>query len=712
MNRTARSHIPSLATRASAVTLVVAGMLAGCSADLGGAQPSTATSPGGGPGVPTTLVTARTTPSTDPGPTNPQPPNTSDGTGPRIGGFGSARLAFFGDCPELLGYLQAAALERVTAWGLGGGGMYDARAGDDVMESAAEATMAPAAMDDSSAPVAGAVPDAGGGPTYSGTNTQEVGVDEGDMVETNGTHVFVAGQDGVRIVDVASAQVVERVDVPEGSHQLLLDGTRLLVVTQPYTGVEDTITSLFDVTDPDRPELLRRSHLEGRLIASRSIDGQARLVLTSALANRLPFVFPTEFGLDEQRSLEANQAVIRESTIDDWLPRYFDEAGDGTFGAIDTSLDCATVAAPRDFAGLGISWIASLDLRAGTSPVGAAGVVSNGETVYASATSIYLATVPWEWNVDGSQNTQPPTLIHRFDLGDGGAAAYVASGEIEGRLLNQFAMSELNGDLRVASTRDDWSGAGQSESFVHVLRAEGDELVVVGKVGGLGLTEQIYAVRFLGSTAYVVTFRQTDPLYVVDLSDPTNPVVAGELKIPGYSAYLHPVGDGLLLGVGQNADLDGRTSGTQMSLFDVSDPANPRQISTLPIGGYSEAEWDHKAFLYWAADGTIVIPVSPMWDGCGPAVDCLAADVTSQAGGVIVAQLQGRELVGRGVIQHESTSNNGCWNPLQRSMVIDSELVTIGLDQIQFTDRATLTPRDGVSWGNADQYGCAYYMEG
>lgn len=475
MNRTARSHIPSLATRASAVTLVVAGMLAGCSADLGGAQPSTATSPGGGPGVPTTLVTARTTPSTDPGPTNPQPPNTSDGTGPRIGGFGSARLAFFGDCPELLGYLQAAALERVTAWGLGGGGMYDARAGDDVMESAAEATMAPAAMDDSSAPVAGAVPDAGGGPTYSGTNTQEVGVDEGDMVETNGTHVFVAGQDGVRIVDVASAQVVERVDVPEGSHQLLLDGTRLLVVTQPYTGVEDTITSLFDVTDPDRPELLRRSHLEGRLIASRSIDGQARLVLTSALANRLPFVFPTEFGLDEQRSLEANQAVIRESTIDDWLPRYFDEAGDGTFGAIDTSLDCATVAAPRDFAGLGISWIASLDLRAGTSPVGAAGVVSNGETVYASATSIYLATVPWEWNVDGSQNTQPPTLIHRFDLGDGGAAAYVASGEIEGRLLNQFAMSELNGDLRVASTRDDWSGAGQSESFVHVLRAEGDE---------------------------------------------------------------------------------------------------------------------------------------------------------------------------------------------------------------------------------------------
>ena len=139
---------------------------------------------------------------------------------------------------------------------------------------------------------------------------------------------------------------------------------------------------------------------------------------------------------------------------------------------------------------------------------------------------------------------------------------------------------------------------------------------MIGSVGGLGKTEQIRAVRFLGDTGYVVTFRQTDPLYVIDLTDPANPVLDGELKIPGYSAYLHPVGDGLLLGVGQDATDSGQTLGTQLSLFDVSDPTNPQQIDTLAIGGSSEVEWDHKAFLYWPEDGTIVLPVSPGWNNC------------------------------------------------------------------------------------------------
>ena len=206
-----------------------------------------------------------------------------------------------------------------------------------------------------------------------------------------------------------------------------------------------------------------------------------------------------------------------------------------------------------------------------------------------------------------------------------------------------------------------------------------------------------------------MTFRQTDPLYVLDLSDPANPVLDGELKIPGYSAYLHPVGDGLLLGVGQDATDEGRTLGTQLSLFDVSDPTNPQLIDSLPIGGSSEVEWDHKAFLYWPEDGTIVLPVSPGWNSCQPNQLCLADTITGSAGGVIVAQLDGRELSTRGVITHESSDNSGCWNPLQRSMVIGSELVTIGLDQMKFSDRATLEPRDSVSWGDPQDYGCYWY---
>ena len=149
--------------------------------------------------------------------------------------------------------------------------------------------------------------------------------------------------------------------------------------------------------------------------------------------------------------------------------------------------------------------------------------------------------------------------------------------------------------------------------------------------------------------------------------------------------------------------------GTQLSLFDVHDPANPVRLSTLPIGGSSDAEWDHHAFLYWPEDGTIVLPVSPGWNNCGP-IDCLAGSLTNQVGGVVVAQLQGSTLIGRGVISHQTDNNNGCWNPLQRSLAIGSELVTIGSDEMQFTDRATLVARDSVQWGNPEQYGCYMYV--
>lgn len=688
-----------------ALAAVSAVGVAACSTDLPGAAPTTtrATSSTSAAGVPSTAPTGTTEPAGDP---------TVRPT------FGRARLTFFDDCPALLSYLRDESSARVSAWGLGG--MPYWRGGPmPIMEESA-ADMDTAGGDDgASAPTAApAAPDATVAGGYSTTNTQEVGVDEGDVVETNGSQVFVASTDGVRIVDVAETRVIDTLDLPEGTHQLLLDGTRLLVTTTTWSGVEDTVVSLYDVANPSDAVLLRRSHLEGYVVATRSIDGVARLVLTSTIANRLPFVTPDQFGQDEETALAENRRIIAESSIEQWMPRWFDENGDGSFGPMTASLDCSSVSAPQTFAGLGISWIATIDLQAGTAPAGAAGVVSTSDLVYASPQNIYLATQPWDWfngaGVDDAlpSDEQPPTLIHQFALGADGSASWVASGEVPGRLLNQFSMGEYEGDLRVASTIDDWTGTTPSESVVSVLRPANGELQTIGQVRGLGLTEQIYAVRFMGTQAYVVTFRQTDPLYVVDLSDPTAPRVTGELKIPGYSAYLHPVGDGLLLGVGQNADLSGRTQGTQLSLFDVSDPANPQQLSTLMIGGSSEAEWDHKAFLYWPEDGTIAIPTSPWWGACAPDMACLADQLPSDSGGgVVVAQLQGTELVGRGVITHEREGSSGCWNPLQRSMIIGSEIATVGYDQVQFTDRASLTPRDAVRWGDADMYGCQYWID-
>ena len=145
---------------------------------------------------------------------------------------------------------------------------------------------------------------------------------------------------------------------------------------------------------------------------------------------------------------------------------------------------------------------------------------------------------------------------------------------------------------------------GTSESTVYVLRQDGRSLDVVGKVGGLGKGERIYSVRFVGATGYVVTFRQTDPLYTVDLRDPAKPTVTGELKITGYSAYLHPAGDGRLLGIGQEATEQGRIQGTQISLFDVRDPAKPNRLAQYHVqGAHSEAEFDPHAFLYWPQTG-------------------------------------------------------------------------------------------------------------
>ena len=665
--------------------------------------------------------------------TTPAGPTTS-APAARPQGF-SSRLEFFGDCPALLDYMQTEASARVTPWGLGGYGF--AAGGDVALAETDDAT------DRADAPAATAPASPTVGVDYSGTNTQEVGVDEGDIVETDGEYVYVANTDGLRIVSVADAEVVAQPGLPQGSHQLLLDGSRLVVVTSSWTGSPDTVVSLYDVSDPTNPSLLRRTHLEGNVVATRAVDGVARLVISTTFDQRLPFVQPNQFGLDEESALERNKQIITDSSVDDWLPREFDEAGDGSFGPMSTVLACENVAAPGEFAGLGLTWIASIDVQGDATPVGSAGIVSTGDTVYASTDNLYFATQNWDWQwggpvpmpleedaatIEPPETTEvapsttepddlqgpPPTLIHQFRLDAGTGATYIASGEVEGRLLNQFAMSEYNGDLRVATTTDNWGNFGdQSESTVFVLRPNGTDLEEISSISGLGKGEQIQAVRFIDDVGYVVTFRQVDPLYVIDLSDPANPVLDGELKIPGYSAYLHPVGDGLLLGVGQDATDEGRTTGTQLSLFDVSDPSNPQRVSTLPIGGQSEVEWDHKAFLYWQPDGTIVLPVSPGWQSCAPGVECLADGIKGPGAGAVVAELNGRELAARGVITHDTANDRGgCWNPLQRSIVIGDELVTVGLDQMKFSDRQTLEPRDSVSWGDPEQYGCYWYWEG
>jgi hypothetical protein len=202
------------------------------------------------------------------------------------------------------------------------------------------------------------------------------------------------------------------------------------------------------------------------------------------------------------------------------------------------------------------------------------------------------------------------TNLHAFD-NTGEEAEYLASGEVKGSLLNQFSLDENDGYLRVVTTAGSpWNQENLSETYLTVFEENGDRLDQVGQVGGLGRGESLYAARLLDDVAFAVTFRQIDPLYVIDLSDPTNPTVSGELKIPGVSTYLHPIGDDRLLGVGRDATEDGQVTGLKVSLFSVADPANPVELANWTVdNGESVAEYDHRAFQYLPDQGIAVLPL-------------------------------------------------------------------------------------------------------
>jgi uncharacterized secreted protein with C-terminal beta-propeller domain len=264
------------------------------------------------------------------------------------------------------------------------------------------------------------------------------------------------------------------------------------------------------------------------------------------------------------------------------------------------------------------------------------------------------------------------TAIHKWDISDSQNTVYKGSGAVPGFLLSQWALSERGGVLRVASTSTPvWLGETSvpSQSFVTTLEERSGVLAQLGQVAGLGKGERIYAVRFIDDVGYVVTFRQVDPLYTVDVSDPARPRVAGELKILGYSAYLHPVDKGLLLGVGQDATEEGRRRGAQLSLFDVSDARNPVRLHQRAIGpdSSSEAEYDHHAFLYWPATKLAVLPVQIYEfkpDGTGSGfVGAIGFGIDKAAG-----------ITETGRIQHASDPGG---NAIRRSVVVGDRLFTV-----------------------------------
>jgi hypothetical protein len=604
------------------------------------------------------------------------------GVGASVGGL----YAAFEDCDALLSWTKDRLLERVTPYGLGGGGW-------PVMEGDLEAPgTAPAGLDGraQAAPTTTAASAAPAAGETSATNTQEAGVDEGDIAETDGRFVYSIIDNHLRSVDLAGSRLVSDQELPPGEYQMVLAGDSLLVVAQEWSSPSgEAVVSRYRVA-AGLPDLVGRTHLEGTALAVRSIDRTARLVLSQSIVHRIPFVRPrTDSEEDERVALAANKRVIADLTVDDLLPRAYDVDASGASGALRPALDCADIGHPTDFSGFGIVWVAATDLSAPERPpVGVAGVVADGQTVYASADTLYVGTQQLPDVTGDTVPVQPPptkTAIHAFALDDPAGARYLASGEVDGIVLNQYSMSENAGYLRIATTTDVGGFGASRESGVHILQRRDDLLTEVGSIGGLGAGEQIQAVRFLGDRAYVVTFRQVDPLYVLDLSQPTAPRLVGQLKIPGYSTYLHPVGDGLLLGVGFAGDEAGVVGGSQIGLFDVRDPAAPRQLVSLPIGQSSEATFDPHAFLWWPATGQVVVPKELV---CTRQADCTSA---------VVFKLEGETLSEQGRIFH--------WYPIRRSMIADGRLVTVSAGGVRVNDLATLSEQERVDFGLPDGSG-------
>ena len=553
----------------------------------------------------------------------------------------TAGLVRFDDCETLLDYLHEEYSARVGPWGFDRGGWYGPM---PIME---DAIVAEAADDGAAAVEAMPAAAPAEGVDFSGTNVQEAGVDEADIVKTDGRRIFTLSSGHLVVVDAASRTRTGAVAVAEGwRRELFIDGDSLLLITQSTSDApegSETVLQRIDVSG-DSPELVETLNVQGNYISARSTGGVARVILRYDPQWNFPFVFPQNDSA-ENVAEAANRAAVLGSTLDDWLPHYTTGSADSSTGSL--MVPCGDVHAPSVFSGFGVTTVISVPISGGFDPSASTAVMAPGDTVYASTGSLYVATTRWiesdTFDDDGWEDAwrQRRTSIHRFDI-SGARAAYEASGEVLGVIHNQFSLSEHAGHLRVVTTvGGPWGD--ESDSQVRVLSTDGDVLVEVGSVGDIGRGEQVQSVRFVGDVGYVVTFRQIDPFYTIDLSDPANPRILGELKIPGFSSYLHPISDTLVLGVGSDADPDGRVTGAKVSLFDVSDLAAPREVAvwTAP-DGWNDIGWDHRAFLWWAPESLAVIPVT-VWNDWSGAVVLRVTDGTITEVGRVDHVLEGEE---------------------------------------------------------------------
>jgi uncharacterized secreted protein with C-terminal beta-propeller domain len=406
-------------------------------------------------------------------------------------------------------------------------------------------------------------------------------------------------------------------------------------------------------------------HTSGGYVDARMVDGTVRLVVESRPEITLP---PIRNRQTRLQRVAANRAAVNRAPIDAWLPSYQTTAHDRTSTH---SVPCTAVSHPAHYTGASLITVYTVSLAGDLADLQPIALTADGASVYASLHSLYVA--------DERRTAEHGALtqLNRFDISGTGKPTYLGSNMIPGTLLDSYSMSEYAGTLRVVTTAREYRQ--DAETSVYVL--DENTLKVDGSVSGLGHGEQVHAVRFIGSLAYVVTFKSVDPMYVIDLSDPKHPRTAGELKVTGYSDYLHPVGDGRLLGVGQDVS-GGMVRGLQVSLFDVGSPDDPQRLASVAREHTpSETPIDPHAFLYWPADGIAVIPIDS-WN-------------SAQSGAALVLRVGGNGLTVLGTVRNPGRAPTGYDTGIERTLVIGSQLWTMSSAGLRVSDLHSL---DRVAW--------------
>jgi Beta propeller domain len=531
------------------------------------------------------------------------------------------------------------------------------------------------------------IADQSGAAEHSGTNNQVAGVDEADFIKNDARYVYTiatalaqteqdqsvlsdqragpaAGSPGELVIfDVwppENAHEVSRIGLEGIPRKLQLEGDRLLVYASlprtkasadmaynPYGGYGGdayggsdctygydcvpagdgmgTVVTLYDVSDRTAPVARRRFELSGSYINSRRVGDVVYTLVADTVrmpAGVRPAPGGTAQGPDAAVAAfaelaAANEARIAGAALDEIMPSFtVAQPGAGSGSA---SVECGTIFEASGTAGHGFLSVIALTLADDAAAPRRATVVSEPGFTYASASALYVAVPRYEYGQDSQPGER--TVIYKFEL-DGLDTRYAASGVVEGRVLNQFAMDEYAGYLRVAASNGHPPDP-DAHSALTVLEQTNDSLVTAGKVDDIAPSEDIRSVRFSGDRGYVVTFKKTDPLFVFDLSQPRAPRVAGELKIPGFSTYIHPLDEGHLLSIGYDADDQGDFAwfrGIQLQVFDVADMSSPSLLHKTVIGtrgSSSEALDNHLAFTYFAPKRWLSVPITICEGGTG-----------------------------------------------------------------------------------------------